>query len=339
MGAIQGQDYQAALWAIGLRCRGTTQREVEAAIAMKEIVRSWLFRGTLHLTASVDIGWILQLIHPRLVRYSLLREKRLGISSANVSMSQVLFSRALKGGGSLKREEMYKILEDGGITSRDAHGYHLLRRAAWDGVICFGSHDAGRPTFVLLHEWVTKHREFVSREEALAELASRYFTSHGPATIKDYTQWSGLNVSDAKKGVESVSPQLEEGVLGGKTYFMPRCKVRSVEKSAHLLPAFDEYVLGYNDRSAILSHEKTQDMLKAGKVAFAHPNGIFLPTIVIDGRVVGSWRRRSQKDEVVLTIDPYFRFAKQEVEEVERAAERYGKFVERRVLLETSNRS
>ena len=333
MGAIQGQDYLAALWAIGLRCKGATQDDVEEAIAKRSIIRTWLLRGTLQLAASADVRWILRVIYPRLIRYSLLSERRLDIGSGTVTRSQLLISEALKGDGRLEREKIYRSLEDGGITTGDAHGYHLLRRAAWDGLICLGTHDGRRPTFVLLDDWVP-HGLDVSTDEALMELASRYFTSHGPATIKDYVQWSGLRISDAKKGlVLASSSRLVTEEIDGKTYFMPRNATTAHEASVHLLPAFDEYVLGYNDRSAILGNEKTQQLLKAGRITFAHPNGIFLPTIVIDGQIVGTWKCKNEKGRSVLTISPYLRLETEEVEGVERAAERYGRFMGTQILL------
>jgi hypothetical protein len=334
MGAIQGQDYLAGLWAIGLRCKDATQKDVEEAIAKRRIVRTWLLRGTLQLAASADVRWILQVIYPRLIRYSLSSERRLNIGSGTVTRSQLLISEALKGGGRLEREKMYRILEDGGIGTGDAHGYHLLRRAAWDGLICLGTHDGRRPTFVLLDDWVAEMGLDVSTDEALMELASRYFTSHGPATIKDYVQWSGLRISDAKKGIVlASSSRLVTEEIDGKTYFMSRNETSTDEASVHLLPAFDEYVLGYNDRSAILGNEKTQQLLKAARITFAHPNGIFLPTIVIDGQIVGTWKCKNEKGRSVLTISPYLRLESEETEGVERAAERYGRFMGTQILL------
>jgi Winged helix DNA-binding domain len=335
MGAIQGQDYLAGLWAIGLRCKAATQKDVEEAIAKRKIVRSWLLRGTLQFAASADVRWILRVIYPRLTRHSLLSERRLKISSETVTRSQLLISEALKRGGRLEREKIYRILEDGGITTGDAHGYHLLRRAAWDGLICLGTHDGRRPTFVLLDDWVAARGLDVSADEALMELALRYFTSHGPATLKDYVQWSGLRISDAKKGITlASSSRLVTEEVDGKTYFMARNKTSTGgASSVHLLPTFDEYVLGYNDRSAILGNEKRQQFLNAGKITFAHPNGIFLSTIVIDGQIVGTWRHKNEKGRSVLTIIPYLRLGGEETEGVERAAERYGRFVGTQVLL------
>jgi Winged helix DNA-binding domain len=334
MGAIQAQDYPAALWAIGLRCENFTQKDIEAAIAKKMIVRTWLMRGTLHFVASSDIHWILRLLAPRLTAFSASRERQLGLGDNIVNKSKILFAKALEGGRQLTRDEMYEVLEKGGITAKDMRGYHLLYRAASDGLICFGARDGKRPTFTLLDGWIVNRKE-ISDDRALAELASRYFTSHGPATLKDFVWWSGLKISDAKIGTERASPRLVEEEIGGKTYYTPRYEPKSRNNglSVHLLPAFDEYLVGYSDRSAMLGNEKTQDMLRSGKITFTHSNGIFLPTIVVDGEVVGTWKRREDKGKAVLTVQPFLKLDNEQMEGVKRAAERYGDFLGVPVIL------
>jgi len=334
MGAMQAQDYPAALWAIGLRCENSTQKDIEAAIAEKRIVRTWLLRGTLHFVASSDIHWMVRLLAPRLTAYSASRERQLGIGDDIVKKSKTLFARALEGGRRLRRDEMYEVLKKGRITAKDMRGYHLLYRAASDGLICFGAHDGKRPTFTLLDEWIVDRKE-ISDDRALGELASRYFTSHGPATIKDYVWWSGLKVSDAKTGVEGASPQLVEEEIGGKTYYAPRNEPKSRDdgRTVHLLPAFDEYLVGYSDRSAMLGNEKTQERLRSGKITFTHSNGIFLPTLVIDGEVVGTWKRRDDDGKAILTVQTFVKLDDEQLEGVKRAAERYGDFLGVPVLL------
>ena len=132
MGAIQAQDYYAALWAIGLRCReGTTVKDVEDAIAKKKIARTWLMRGTLHFAASSDIHWMLRLFAPRLLKTAITRDRHLGLSDKVVEKTKVLFYNALKGGKQLTRKEMYAVLKKGGVPSNNNLGYHMLYRAAW----------------------------------------------------------------------------------------------------------------------------------------------------------------------------------------------------------------
>jgi len=329
LGAIQAQDYQAALWAMGLRCGdSTTKTDVEEAIAERKISRTWLMRGTLHFAASGDIDWMLMLFSPRLVNTAIYRDRNLGLGDDVVKKAEGLFEEALKGNGQLTRDDMYKVLEKGGLNISGNLGYHMLYRAAWDGIICFGAHAGKQPTFELLHERISSKTE-LSRGEALAELASRYFTSHGPATLKDFVWWSGLKTSDAKAGVGGASPGLSSEEVGGKTFYMSKKVPKSDthERRVHLLPAFDEYLVGYADRSAVLSNQDTQRMLRSGKIQLTHSNGIFLPVVVADGEVVGTWKRRAGKGTVAVAIRGFMKFDESLRKGVREAANRYSDFL------------
>jgi len=336
LGAIQAQDYPAALWAIGLRCGDSiTKADVEEAIAEREISRTWLMRGTLHFASSQDIRWMLRLFAPRLLNTAISRDRHLGLGDDVIMKAEDLFQKALKGNRLLARDEMYKVLEKGGVDVAGSLGYHLLYRAAWDGLICFGPHEGKQPTFELLDERIAERRE-LSTGQALAELASRYFTSHGPATIKDYVWWSGLKTSDAKAGIGGASPRLASEEIDGKTYYMARKlpKADRDEGRVHLLPAYDEYLVGYSDRSAILGNPDTQRMLRSGKIVFTHSNGIFLPVVVSDGEVVGTWKRRSGKGNVVVAIRPFVKLDEERMKEAREAAKRYGDFLEAQVSMQ-----
>jgi hypothetical protein len=345
LGAMQAQVYHAALWALALRCRDSpTKSDIEEAIAERKISRTWLMRGTLHFASSQDIHWMLRLFAPRVARFRdrmidtvVSSDSRLGPSEGVVRKAEDLFAKALGGNRQLTRRGMYKVLERGGIDTSGMLGYHLLYRAAWDGVICFGPHEGKQPTFELLDERIAGRRE-LSNGRALAELASRYFTSHGPATIKDYVWWSGLKASDARAGVEGASPRLVSEEVDGKTYYMAgRAQGPEEEEgdvAVHLLPAFDEYLVGYSDRSAMLGNEDTQRVLRSGKIQFTNGNGIFLPVIVADGEVVGTWKRRDEKAKVVVTIQPFMKLDKARIDGIREAAGRYGSFLEKPARVE-----
>ncbi len=337
MGAIQAQDYQAALWAIGLRCKeGTTKSDVESAIASKKIIRTWLMRGTIHFASSSDILQMLQLFGPRLIKTGKLRDSHLGLSPEIIKKVESLFSKALEGGNQLKRSEMYKIMEKGGVPHSNNIGYHMLYRAAWDGIICFGLHEGKEATFSLLEDSTPKQYKF-DREKALKDLAIRYFNSHGPATLEDYVWWSGLKVSDAKLGMEMVKSRLSAEEAGGKTYYMPRETAKSKEtaQSLFLLPAFDEYIISYKDRSQLLDNANTQKLLRSGKVAFIHSNGVFLPTIVIEGKVVGTWRRELRKGKLEIILNQFAKISQEHRKLISDEAERYGRFFEIDAKLKT----
>ena len=329
LGAIQAQDYPAAFWAIGLRCGdSTTKADVEEAIAKRKISRTWLMRGTLHFAASGDIDWMLMLFAPRLVNTAISRDRNLGLGDDVIKKAEDLFAAALKGKGQLTRDEMYKVLDRGGLNIGGNLGYHMLYRAAWDGVICFGAYVGKQPTFELLHERIASRRE-LSGPQALGELASRYFTSHGPATVKDFVWWSGLKTSDARAGIEGATPGLVSEGVAGKTFYMEKkiLKQSRHESRVHLLPAFDEYLVGYADRSAALGNEDTQRMLRSGKIQLTYSNGIFLPVVVADGEVVGTWKRKAEKKTMAIVIREFMKFDESLVQGVRDAANRYANFL------------
>ncbi len=336
-GAMQAQDYPASLWAIGLRCRdGTTIRDVENAVSEKKIARTWLMRGTLHFAASRDMHWMLSLFKPRLLHTAMRRDKSLGLGQKLIERTERLFYKALKKEGQLTRSQMYEVLKQRGVSTRYNKlgynlGYHMLYRAAWDGIICFGPYSGKEQTFVLLDDHI-KERNELSAEAANAELAYRYFASHGPATLKDYVWWSGLTVKDARLGIERNAPKLIEETIDGNTYYMPkRLPKPNNWRSVRLLPAFDEYLVAYADRSAALGNPQMQralnGMLKTGKVSIIHSNGVFVPVIVVDGEVVGAWSRKFEKGKVAVTLKQYIKLSKEDIVGVREEVERYGRFL------------
>ena len=331
MGAMQAQDYTASLWAIGLRCKeGTTVNDIESAIAEKKIARTWLMRGTLHFAASKDIRWMLKLFAPRLLHTAIIRDQHLGLSNKVVEKTKKLFYNALKKEKQLTRKEMYKVLEKGGVPSKNNLGYHMLYRAAWDGLICFGPYSGKEQTFVLMDDHIGEGR-VLSAEQANAELSKRYFTSHGPATIRDYVWWSGLTVKDAKAGIEKAGLSIREEIIDGKAYYMSKNISKPDNgQSVRLLPAFDEYLVSYADREAMLGNPQMQralnGTLKTGKVSIIHSNGIFVPVIIADGEVVGAWSRKIVKRNMVITLKQYVKLSKDGIREAKKDAERYGDF-------------
>jgi hypothetical protein len=319
--AIQAQDYNQALWAVGLRQPAATQAAVEQAIADKQIARAWSMRGTLHFVTAVDIHWLLALLTPRTLAGAAGRHKQLELEEATFTRAAALFTSALQGNRQLTRQEMMAVLEQGGIATGGQRGYHLLWWAAQTGLICFAPRQGKEDTFVLLDEWLPEGKR-LDREESLAELARRYFSGHGPATVQDFMWWSGLTAADARKGLEMVEAQLAPEKLDGQTYwFSPALPAEeTVTLTAHLLPAFDQYLLGYKERGAAL------DPMQAARVAPGR-NGVFQPILVIDGRVVGIWKRTIRKTKVVVNFVPFAPLSPSQMKAVTAAAGRYGHFL------------
>ncbi|MBI5304149.1 MAG: AlkZ family DNA glycosylase [Chloroflexi bacterium] len=320
-GALQAQDYLGALWAVGLRTQDANEKEIEQALANRTIVRTWPMRGTLHFVAADDVRWMLALLTPRVIAGSASRWKQLELDEATFSRSRKTIERALQGGKQLEREEMYQVLESTHISTTGQRGIHILGRLAQEGVICFGARAGKQHTFVLLDEWVPKSKR-MERDAALTELAKRYFTSHGPATLQDFVWWSGLATNDAREGLELAKARLTQEVVAGQTYWFsaatPITKTKPQTASAYLLPGFDEYLVGYKDRSAVLDPLYVMQTNAGG--------GMLNPTIVVNGQVIGTWKRTLQKDTVVITPS-WFAAPKKSDQRMLKAARQYGAFL------------
>lgn len=321
LGAVQAQDYLGALWAVGLRLKAATESTIEQAISDRQFIRTWPMRGTLHFVAPEDARWMLALLTPRIIAKAAPRHQQLELDEAAFARAEALFAAALRGGRQLTRNEMMAVLEQGGIVTVGQRGYHILGWAAQNGLICFGPRQGKQDTFVWLDEWLPAG-ERLSRAEALAELARRYFSGHGPATVQDFMWWSGLPAAEARAGLEMVKAQLAHEKVDGQSYWfsssLPPAQVHS--PTAYLLPGFDEYLLGYKDRRAVLEPVHATRVVPGG-------NGMFKPLLVIDGRVVGTWKRTVRKTKVLLNLDPFETLSPIQVEAVAVAAERYGRFL------------
>jgi hypothetical protein len=300
LGAIQAQDYLQSLWAVGLRLKSATVADVEHAISDGRIVRTWPMRGTLHFVPPEDAMWMLKLSASRMLAKDGRRLKQLGLDEEIMERCKELFYDALKGNRRLTRPDMMKLLEEAGISTENQRGYHILWYASQAGLICLGPMQDKQQTFVLLDAWVPKSRD-LSREESLAELARRYVASHGPATVHDFAWWAGLTVTEARSGLEAAKQGLISENIDGKEYWMTSDTPGHIaydKSSIDLLPAFDEYLIGYKDRNAVLAVEHATKIVP-GK------NGVFQPTIVAGGRVAGTWKRRLKKNSIEITLSPF----------------------------------
>jgi hypothetical protein len=320
LGAVQAQDYLGALWAVGLRMRSATEASVEQALADRRIVRTWPARGTLHFVAAADVRWMLDLLAPRVIMRSAGRYRQLGLDEATFARSKEVLTGALAGGKQLPREALFRVLDVAGISPAGQRGIHILSRLAQEGVLCFGTRQGKQQTFTLLEEWITP-AEPTPRDEALAELTRRYFTSRGPATVQDFVWWSGLTTVEARTGLELARPHLVQEKIGGRTYWLPSASSvpGAAPPTACLLPAFDEYLVGYRDRDAVLAPEFVRRTNAGG--------GMLSPTILIDGQVAGTWKRTLKKGTVVVAPSWFAGPTADQVDAVENAAAAYSAFL------------
>ena len=320
MGAVQAQDYLGSLWAVGLRLHEAAEASVERALTERRIVRTWPMRGTLHLVAAADVRWMLELLTPRVVASSAGRYRQLGLDEATFARSRKLFAKALGGGRQLTRAALYRALEAAGISTADSRGLNILGRLAQERLICFGAREGKQQTFVLLDEWVPGARS-MPREEALAELARRYFKSRGPATVQDFAWWSGLTTRDAAAGVGLVKESLSRESVEGRDYWFSTSTPAAEHdtRTAYLLPAYDEFTVAYRDRSAVLEPSRARRPDSGG--------GLLSPTVVIGGKVLGTWKRTLKKGSIEISLDPFRPLQRPDREAAGAAAQRYGAFL------------
>jgi hypothetical protein len=319
LGAVQAQDYLGGLWAVGLRTKGATEASVEDAIARRAIVRTWPMRGTLHFVAAADVRWILPILTPRVIAGAQSRFRQLGMDDATFTKSARVAEKALVGGKVVRRDKLYEIWKAAGIATHDARGLHLLGVLSQTGLLCFGPRDGKQQTFTLLEEWLPPSRS-LDRGEALGELARRYFRSHGPATVHDFSWWAGLTVTDARAGLESVKSELESEEANGRTFwFAASPSVRAGAGGAYLLPPWDEFTVAYRDRRDILEPKYARRVNAGG--------GVLSPVIVVRGKVVGTWKRTIKKDTVTVKPALFRALDRTDREAVAKAVDRYARYL------------
>jgi len=280
--AVQAQEYALSKWAIGLRLPDSVDADVENAIDAGRILRTHLLRPTWHFIAADDIHWLRALSAPRVHAVNAFMYRKSGLDAKLFKRTHQILIKSLEGGKQLTRDELNAQFRKRNILAVGPRLGYIMMHAELEGIITSGARRGNQFTYALLEERapVTKMK---TREEALAELTARYFRSRGPATINDFSTWSGLTVADCKKGVQLLGKQLSSAHVGQNTfYYDPQVASGDRTKALSLLPVYDEYIMGYKDRTAILQTRN----LKNPAAALT-----FDSTIIYDGQIVGTWRR------------------------------------------------
>ena len=327
LGAVQAQDYAGAKWALGLRLQGATDDDIEQAFTEGSILRTHLLRPTWHFVTPADIRWMLALTAPRVNAVNAYMYRKLELDSAIFKRSNAALVKALHGGKQLTRNELRGVLQKAGIaTAGELRMGYIMMRAELDGIVCSGARRGKQFTYTLLAERAP-HAKALDREAALAELARRYFMSRGPATVQDFAKWSGLTTADARNGLEAIRAQLRHEVVNGQVYWFSTStpSAKDASPTAYLLSIYDEYISGYKDRSAIGEAEVGAKLSALGN-ALSY-------IIVVDGQIVGTWKRTLRKEAVVIETNTFTRLTKAENRAVAVAAQQYGTFLDRPVVL------
>ncbi len=321
MGAIQAQDYTGAKWAIAQRLRGTTDALIEKAFTDGDIIRTHVMRPTWHFVHPKDIRWMLELTSARVQATASSYHKQLQLDHKVFSACEKAIAKALQGGKQLMRDEVAEALQQAGIATNEQRFIHIMMQMELIGLLCSGGRKGKQFTYALLGERVPSTKT-IDRQDALALLTERYFTSHGPATLQDYVWWSGLTVTDAKAGLEMVKHKfLCEPIDGSNYWFTERSDApQNKIPVAFLLPNYDEYIVSYKDRSATI---ESSDINKAD------PRGtIFNHTIIINGHICAIWKRTIGKNKVDMEVIPFKPLSKVNQAAITLSAKRYAKFLE-----------
>ena len=329
--AVQAQDYFAAKWSLGLRMQNATDSDLDRAFNDGSILRTHLLRPTWHFVTPTDIRWLLTLTAPQVHKISAYMFRKSELDEATFKRSNSVLAKALQGGKHLTRNELKDELRRAGIDSGNGTRMsYFMMHAELEGIICSGPRRGKQFTYALLDERVPPSNS-MEREEALAKLTRRYFTSRGPATMQDFAKWSGLTVADAKVGLEAVQAGLEHEAIDGQTYWFSVSSPSKNFKSptAYLLSVYDEFVTSYKDRSAMAGEELTR--------LFNTMGNALQYIIVIDGQFVGTWKRTLKRDAVFIQLNPLIKLGKDENQAITKVARKYGDFLDLPVVLETGS--
>ncbi|MGE5833662.1 MAG: winged helix DNA-binding domain-containing protein [Acidobacteriota bacterium] len=327
LGAMQAQDSAGARWAIGLRTNAVTDSDVQRACDDGRILRTHILRPTWHFVTPADIRWMLSLCGPRLHAVNAPYYRRNGLDEETVRRSRSTIAKALAKGAHLTRHELASVLAKRRIPAAGERLAYLMMRAELDGVICSGARRGNQSTYALLDARAPAAR-IMKRDEALATLAVRYFTGHGPATLRDFVWWSGLTVKDAKSGVDAAGKSLAHVTVDGLAYwFSARATAKSTSASSvRLLPNYDEYLIAYKDRGTI-----SDPPSRAGS-AVSLEFGHFL---IVDGKLRGRWKRTLGANGVVIAVKPFRPLTAAERRDLKSQTARYGKFMGRPVTIDS----
>lgn len=324
MGAMQAQDYNMAKWAIGVRLPNSSEQQIETALDNGEIIRTHVLRPTWHFVSANDVYWLLELSAPQIKTQLNSRHKQLEITEAIVTKSNNILEKSLANNNYLTRDELVTELQKSQIATDNNRTSHLLLRAELDGIICNGPVKNKKQTYALLPERVP-HKQFLAREEALGKLAQIYFASHGPASLQDFTWWSGLSITDARKALELVKSSFISETIQSSTYWFSAASANFTNKSdgIYLLPAFDEFIISYKDRTASL-------LLENHKKAISD-NGLFRPVLVVDDKVIGLWKRILKKSSVLIEVEFWHPPTRTAMSLMHKEAEKFSYFLEKKL--------
>lgn len=324
LGAVQSQDYAGGKWGLASRSGGITDETIDKLFDDGKILRTHVLRPTWHFVLPEDIRWMIELTEPRITAFSSKYFSDLGLDKSVLKRSNRIIVKAFEQSEFLTKNDLAIALEKGKVDTSDLRLTHLIFRAELDRLICSGPRRGKQQTYALFDQRAPNAR-VLKRDEALGELAIRYFTSRGPATVKDFGWWSGLNAADSRKAVDIVKSLFLQEVMNGETFYFSSHVNGDMKKKkqVHLLPAWDEYTVAYKDRSLVIDP----------RFESSSGHGIFSPIVVVDGRIKGTWRRDLKPGSVEVEVKYFTALSKQSREKVKATAKLYADFLNRKLVL------
>lgn len=298
LGALQAQDYAMMKWAIGCRAKGSTEKQVEEALNRGDLLRTHVLRPTWHVVSPKNIHWMLELSAQRIRNKMKTRDRQLGLSESIVNRSKTIMVKALQDGIHRTKDEIEALWMQASIPTTEYRYAHLLMHAELDGLVCSGTSNGERRTYALMEERVPSNPH-LSKEEALYLLGTLYFQSRWPATLQDFAWWSGLPMGDVRKVVELLQSEFQLETIGTQQFLLSKGTVQPLisAESAHLIPAFDEYIIAYTDRSSTLLPAQFQKVVSN--------NGFFRPAMLRNGKVIGTWKPQSKSGKIMVETSPF----------------------------------
>lgn len=321
LGAMQAQDFPGAKWAVGLRSPGCNSHDIEEAFNDGAILRTHVLRPTWHFVAPQDVRWMLALSAPRVHAANAYYYRQSGLDAKMFARGCAMIHRVLDGGEPMTRAELAVALRRAKVPSDGLKLAYVLMHAELEGVITSGPRRGKQFTYTLLDQRAPAGKS-LDRRDAVAELAKRYFTSHGPATVRDFVWWSGLTTKEAQPGIEAVKPKLMQETIDGRVHWSAKARTTppTTGCTALLLPNYDEYLIAYKDRGAVAEGARAANIVARSGGAFPHH-------LVIDGRLAGSWTRTLKENSVVIEVAPYRQLTPAQTRAVMSAADGYGDFL------------
>jgi hypothetical protein len=318
-GALQAQEYPVAKWSVGQRARDVDDSMVEAALSDGIVLRTHVLRPTWHFVSARDIRWIVSLSAPRVNALNAYVYRQTELDDELFTKSQKLIGDALAGGNHLTRTEIAGVLEQADILAEGLRLAYIIMRAELDALICSGLRRGKQHTYALLDERATQAEE-IDREEALAELTRRYFTTRGPATLKDYIRWSSLTARDAREGLDMVKPTLEPEVLEGRTYWRAAGAPFGEQSSpkVDLIQGYDECIMSYSESRDALAPKESRTGTQVSP--FTH-------AILLDGHLIGHWKRVPRRNSMGIATSLYRKLNRAEEAALAAAVEAFGRFL------------